>query len=121
MPRWRHSGAPLAFVGYVLLRDGNDPYGLKDVEELWVGGEIRYGFGWLHRVQWEDSVRDCFGISLNLSQNDPILSVLELYGLMSRRIVIVKPQEHGRSFSDGIEILLIAELPAIYVGHQAHG
>jgi len=77
MPRWRHSGAPLAFVGYVLLRDGNDPYGLKDVEELWVGGEIRYGFGWLHRVQWEDSVRDCFGISLNLSQNDPILSVLE--------------------------------------------
>jgi len=77
VPRWRHTGTLLAFVGYVFLRDRNDLHGLKDVEELWVGGEIRYGFGWLHRVQWEDSVRDCFGISLNLRQNDPILSVLE--------------------------------------------
>jgi hypothetical protein len=82
MPRWRYSGAPLGFVGYVLLRHGSDPHGLNlrglmNVEELWVGGESRYGFGRLHRVQWEDSVRDCFGISLDLSQNDPILSVSE--------------------------------------------
>jgi hypothetical protein len=72
MPRWRHTGTPLAFVGYVFLRDRNDPHGLKDVEELWVGGESRYGFGRLRRV-WLEDVEDCFGISINLMGDDPIL------------------------------------------------
>ena len=73
MPRWRDTGAPVAFAGYVFLRDGNDPYGLKNVKELWVGGESRYGFGRLSRVQPEGPVNDCFGISLDLSDKDPIL------------------------------------------------
>ena len=78
MPRWRHTGAPLAFVGYVFLRDGNDPYGLKDVEEIWVGGESRYGFGCLRRVRLEGPVSDCFGISLDLDGESPILKEPEI-------------------------------------------
>jgi hypothetical protein len=73
MPRWRHTDAPLAFVGYLFLRDGKDPYGLKAVEEIWVGGESRYGFGRLSRVQLEESVSDCFGISLTFGDEAPIL------------------------------------------------
>ena len=72
-PRWRDTGAPIAFVGYVFLRDGNDLYGLKGVKELWVGGESRYGFGRLRLIEWEGSVGDCFGASLDLEGEEPIL------------------------------------------------
>jgi hypothetical protein len=51
----------------VFLRDGNDSYGLKDVEEIWVGGESSYGFGRLRCVVLEESVNYCFGISLDLN------------------------------------------------------
>jgi len=73
MPRWRHTGAPLAFVGYVFLWDSNDAHGLKVVKELWVGGESHYGFGRLHRLLLEDLVEDCFGVSLDLQDDAPVL------------------------------------------------
>jgi len=77
LPRWRDTATLVALVGYVFLRDGNDPHGLKDVEELWIGGEGRYGFGCLRRVRldgdlWQPA-SDCFGIPLDLGGSDPIL------------------------------------------------
>jgi len=76
MPRWRHIGAPLAFVGYVFLQDGKDLHGLMDIAEIWVGGESRYGFGRLRRVRI-DPTNECFGISLELRGDAPILCVSE--------------------------------------------
>ena len=73
MPRWRHTGAPLAFVGYMFLQDGKDLHGLMDIAEIWVGGESRYGFGRLHRLLLEDLVEDCFGVSLDLQDDAPVL------------------------------------------------
>jgi hypothetical protein len=77
LPRWRDTVTSVALVGYVFLRDGDDPHGLKDVEELWIGGESRYGFGHLRRVRLESSpwqsANDCFGIPLDLGGDDPIL------------------------------------------------
>jgi hypothetical protein len=73
LPHWRSTAVPVAFVGYVCLQDGNDPYGLTRVQEIALGGETRYGFGRMRREQLEPDVSDCFGIPVDGGDSDPIL------------------------------------------------
>jgi len=75
LPRWRHNGAPVAFVGYVFVREGSCfQETLRDVGELWIGGEGRYGFGRLRQAtELKDDMSDCFGVRLDLNREDPIV------------------------------------------------
>jgi hypothetical protein len=82
LPRWRDTATPVAFVGYVFLQNDIDPYGLKyglkELDQVWIGGEVRYGFGRLRLLQlngddsWQPA-EDCFSISLDPQGDDPIL------------------------------------------------
>jgi len=78
LPHWRDTKGPVAFVGYVFVQDRRDLHErLRDVGELWVGGEVRYGFGRLRRMSLDGDIwqpaNNCFGITLDLEGNDPIL------------------------------------------------
>jgi len=68
MPYWRPKDGrskpqPVAFVGYVFLKDPEGQDKLKtvcEIRELFVGGEIRYGFGRLTLQELEEA-QQCFG------------------------------------------------------------
>ena len=85
-PYWRAEGMhsrdklrPVAFVGYVFLKDTLSQQIrdlLTDIQELFVGGEIRYGFGHLVLLPFSESspweqINACFGFPVDLSQAEP--------------------------------------------------
>ncbi len=98
MPYWRPKDGqsepqPVAFVGYVFLKDPasqaekekEDKEILKrarEIRELFIGGEIRYGFGRLTLIPfseqepWEPT-KQCFGYNVNWGndRNDNAVSI----------------------------------------------
>jgi hypothetical protein len=74
---WRtstHDTKPVGLVGYLLVRDGSAIYeALEEVQELFLGGDTRYGLGRARRVTWE-SASQVFGVDPDLDGADPCLS-----------------------------------------------
>jgi len=75
---WRHTKKPVVFVGYVFVQDGTSLHGeLQHIQEIWIGGEGRYGFGRLCRMRVDGDIgrctNECFGIPVDLRPNDPIV------------------------------------------------
>jgi len=73
--------SPVAFVGYVFLRDVMPQYlrhSLVGIREVFTGGETRYGFGHMllltssSRGPWQRA-NDCFGTQVNLKGVDPVI------------------------------------------------
>ncbi|SHK67884.1 hypothetical protein [Rhodothermus profundi] len=73
--------SPVAFVGYVFLNDTLPQHlqsALKDVREVFIGGETRYGFGHLvllpfsKRKPWEEAEK-CFGDEVELNGDTPVV------------------------------------------------
>jgi len=60
---------PVAFVGYVLLANGAHS-DVLDVEELFIGGDTRYGLGRVQKVECASGA-DLFGKPVDLTGNDP--------------------------------------------------
>ena len=75
---WRCSGTgdakSVALVGYVFVQQSSDLVGaLETVNELFLGGDARYGLGRVRRVAW-DSASEVFGISTDLQGPDPCVT-----------------------------------------------
>lgn len=63
--RWRlgeGSGDPVGVAGYIMVRSKSAELVdlRKSLETIFVGGDTRYGFGWLERAFWAEA-RDIFG------------------------------------------------------------
>jgi hypothetical protein len=69
LPLWRNNGSPVAFAGYVFLK--NDLAELRDITVLFLGGDTRYGLGRLQRVGEWTSASDVFGAQVDLNQGAP--------------------------------------------------
>ena len=69
LPLWRNNGAPVAFAGYVFLK--NDLAELRDIAVLFLGGDTRYGLGRVRRVGDWTSASDVFGAQVDLNQLAP--------------------------------------------------
>jgi hypothetical protein len=69
LPLWRNNGSPVAFAGYVFLK--NDVAELRDITVLFLGGDTRYGLGRLRSVGDWTSASDVFGAQVNLNQGAP--------------------------------------------------
>ncbi len=68
LPRWRDTASPVAFVGYVFLKQ--DWREVCGVTTLFLGGDTRYGLGRLQRVEWK-SASDVFGAQVDLRKEPP--------------------------------------------------
>ena len=75
----RRDSSPVAFVGYMFLKN-TVPQTLedvlKDIREVFIGGETRYGFGRLKLIPfaeqfpWEET-HTCFGYKVLLAEREP--------------------------------------------------
>lgn len=70
LPQWRSSGFPVAFVGYVFLKQ--DLPQLHDVTALFLGGDTRYGLGRLRRLDMTPA-SDVFGVRARMSEDVPVI------------------------------------------------
>lgn len=72
LPYWRQgssrASSPVAFAGYVLLKQGIQD--LNDIAVLFLGGDTRYGLGQMRRVEWS-AASDLFGLQVDLQQSIP--------------------------------------------------
>jgi hypothetical protein len=68
LPQWRDIESPVAFVGYVFLKQ--DWPELWDVTVLFLGGDTRYGLGRLQRVKCTPASK-VFGEQVDLNQEPP--------------------------------------------------
>ena len=91
--------SPVAFMGYVFLKDTLPNYlksALENVREIFIGGEIRYGFGCLSllpsQAPWEQA-RDYFGTSVDLTQDDPLIE--NPHHLLAHTLQDHDPAERG--------------------------
>ncbi len=68
---WREGKEPqpVAFAGYVMLADGADR-GVLDIEELFIGGDTRYGLGQVQKVECSQA-NELFGKPVDLTGKDP--------------------------------------------------
>ncbi len=73
--------SPVAFVGYGFLKDTLPHHlesALKNVREIFIGGETRYGFGHLALLPfsgqepWEEA-KECFGYEVELNGDIPMV------------------------------------------------
>lgn len=71
LPSWRNEGSPVAFVGYVFLKQ--DLPELRDLTDLFLGGDTRYGFGRVRRVGNWTSASDIFRAQVDLNQAAPLV------------------------------------------------
>lgn len=62
---------PVSFAGYIFLADGADPTVL-DIEELFIGGDIRYGLGRIRKVECSEA-SSFFGKLIQLTGGDPMI------------------------------------------------
>ena len=78
-----NSSSPVAFVGYVFVKDTLPQHlqsVLKDIREVFIGGETRYGFGHLVLLPFSESkqqpwegVNMCFDNEVELNGDTPIV------------------------------------------------
>jgi hypothetical protein len=65
---------PVSLVGYLLLREGSQiQQVLQEIEELFLGGDTRYGLGRVRRVAWQPASQ-VFGIAPHLDGPHPCLT-----------------------------------------------
>ncbi len=69
--RWEDGQAPqpMAFVGYVMLAD-KGPCEMLSIEELYIGGDTRYGLGQVQRKEYSQA-QALFGKPVDLTHKDP--------------------------------------------------
>jgi hypothetical protein len=70
LPQWRSNESPVAFVGYVFLKQ--DLPELRDLTTLFVGGDTRYGLGRLRRLDMT-TASEVFGAGVSLNQDKPMV------------------------------------------------
>jgi len=74
---WRTSTGdvkPVGLVGYLLVREGSGIQGaVEEVEELFLGGDTRYGLGRVRRVAWDSTAR-VFSAPVSIENTDPALT-----------------------------------------------
>jgi hypothetical protein len=72
LPQWRSNESPVAFVGYVFLKQ--DSPELLDLTALFLGGDTRYGLGRLRRLDMTPvSQAQVFGAGVSLNQDKPVV------------------------------------------------
>ncbi len=71
LPHWRDTESPVAFVGYLFLKQ--DLPELRELAVLFLGGDTRYGLGRLRRVGDLTSASDVFGAGVSLNQDAPVV------------------------------------------------
>ncbi len=97
---------PVAFAGYVILADGADP-GVLDIEELFIGGDTRYGLGQVQKVECSQA-SELFGKPVDLTGKDPQVQTNQLlaYGLPG----------HNRNLFGALEQLIIWDYGSLRSG-----
>jgi len=70
LPQWRNNESPVAFVGYVFLKQ--DLPELHDLTDLFLGGDTRYGLGRLRRLDMTPA-SEVFGVGVSLNQEAPVV------------------------------------------------
>lgn len=70
LPQWRNNESPVAFVGYVFLKQHLPE--LHDLTALFVGGDTRYGLGRLRRLDMKPA-SEVFGAGVSLNQDTPVV------------------------------------------------
>lgn len=109
---WSHWGdkgepRPVAFAGYVMLND-DTAQDIFDIPELLIGGDTRYGLGWMKRVACSEAT-DFFGRSVQLSGNDPVIETKEV---LAHTLPI-----HSHNFVGSYEQLAMWDFGVLSVGH----
>lgn len=77
-PHWRDGGKafnPVAMVGYLFCRDQSLCAEIAQIEELFVGGDIRYGLGRLTRIAWDSSSQFFDGSQVDLQRASPVITI----------------------------------------------
>ena len=95
LPLWRNDESPVAFVGYVFLKQ--DLPELRDLTALFLGGDTRYGLGRLRRLDMTPA-SDVFGAQVDLNQGAPLL--------LSNRLLAHTHQDAGHAEIIGSQELL---------------
>ncbi len=62
---------PVAFVGYLFVKDENLFSEILEVTELFIGADTRYGLGNLVRIELEENPQDFFGKQVDLDTESP--------------------------------------------------
>lgn len=72
-PYWRNAGSalkPVAMVGYLFCHDANLCQEICDIQNLFVGGDARYGLGNVQRIACEQA-NNVFGAGVGLDGDEP--------------------------------------------------
>jgi len=95
LPQWRNNESPVAFVGYVLLQQ--DLPELRDITALFLGGDTRYGLGWLRRLEMTPA-SEVFGAGVSLNQDAPVVQ-------SGRLLAHTRPADHVAEIVGSQELL----------------
>lgn len=94
----------VALVGYVFVRQSSDLAGpIEAVNELFLGGDARYGLGRVRRVAW-DAGSDAFGDMVDLAGQEPTLDAdrvlahaqASAHGTMVGQLEVLGGWDHAR-------------------------
>jgi hypothetical protein len=79
-PWWRETRKtggepkPVYLLGYVFLKKNSVQQKLRDIVALHIGGDVKYGFGRIRRVEWEAyNNQDIFGKRYQLHNENPVI------------------------------------------------
>ncbi len=95
LPHWRCTASPVAFVGYVFVKDNGIATELRDIDALTVGGESRYGFGRLRLDRADDQKSECFGVPTALTGHGPTLKLESQEAVLAHTLPKGDPIECG--------------------------
>lgn len=95
LPQWRSNESPVAFVGYVFLKQ--DLPELRDLTDLFLGGDTRYGLGRLRRIEMTPA-SEVFGAGVSLNQDAPAVQ-------SSHLLAHTRPDDHVPEIVGSQELL----------------
>ncbi len=95
LPQWRSNASPVAFVGYVFLKQHLPE--LRELGALLLGGDTRYGLGRLRRVDMTRASQ-VFGAGVSLNQDAPVVQSGHL-------LAHARPNDHVPEIVGGQELL----------------
>lgn len=76
----------VGMVGYLFCKDDKLQQELREVEELFVGGDTRYGLGWMKRINLEPGKSGiAFGAQVDLGSESPVIRTKVLFAHLVHR------------------------------------
>jgi len=96
---------PVAMTGYLFSKDDTLSEQLKDIQELFVGGDTRYGLGCIKRIEEAKQEDAFFGCRVYLNGDSPIVHTSRVlaHTIMQDSSVVLGNQECIRGWNNASE------------------